>query len=102
MAGVNEVPQVPNRPGVGSTSPCDDLEAAANTWAAVARQLRDDQESLAGIADVAADCEPMVADAARNMHNALTNMLAVLQSNAVHLSDQIGAHAKAQRREEGR
>lgn len=102
MAGFNEVPRPPGRLGEGSTLPSDDLEAMANTWADVASQLRDDQKSLAGIADVAADCEPMVADAARNMHNALTNMLAVLQCNAVHLSDQIGAHAKAQRLQEGR
>jgi len=101
MSGFNEVPRVP-RLAAGNASPSDDLEGMANTWAAVASQLRDDQTSLAGIADVAADCEPMVADAARNMHNALANMLAVLQCNAVHLSDQIGAHAKAQRLQEGR
>jgi len=101
MSGFNEVPRVP-RLAAGNASPSDDLEGMANTWADVARQLRDDHTSLAGIADVAADCEPMVADSFRNMHNVLTGALAVLQSNAVHLSDQIGAHAKAQRGEEGR
>jgi len=87
-------------PGL-SEGPSDGLEETANTWVAVAKQLRDDQESLASIADVSANRGPLMADSFRNTHN-VTNAFAFLQSNAVHLADQMGAHANALRMEERR